>query len=74
MIARVLVVALLAPTLPQMAEATAVPLPSGATHVNSIGLRLARVEPGRFRMGFEGEPLHPEILTRKGHFRHGDLD
>jgi sulfatase modifying factor 1 len=73
MTARVLRSALLASTFALVPHIAAAPL-SSALHVNSIDMKLVRIEPGRFRMGFEGQRLHPEILTRKGYFPHGDLD
>jgi len=36
-------------------------MPAGKEHVNSIGMRLARIEPGRFRMGVGQTPLPKEV-------------
>ncbi len=47
--------------------------PSALEHINSIGMRLRCIEPGTFRMGFEGEPL-PEDVAGKPHRLNGDFD
>jgi len=45
-------------------------MPDGPTHVNSLAMRLARIEPGTFRMGtaqggdFDERPVHPVTITR----------
>ncbi len=41
--------------------------------VNSLGMRLVRIEPGSFEMGFEGTPL-PEELAEREWKRMGDFD
>ncbi len=48
-------------------------LPDAAEHVNSVGMRLVRIEPGAFVMGHDGSPL-PAGITEKAHQRHGDAD
>jgi formylglycine-generating enzyme required for sulfatase activity len=40
---------------------------------NSIGMKLVRIDAGRFTMGSSGAPL-PEALVTKPHFRTGDFD
>jgi len=52
----------------------AVQLPTDPVYLNSIGIKLVRIEPGAFRMGFEGKPLPERLLTKKGHFHSGDFD
>jgi len=49
-------------------------LPTDQIYLNSIGTRLIRIEPGTFRMGFEGKPLPDRLITKKGHFPGGDFD
>jgi len=49
-------------------------LPTGSFYTNTIGMKLARVEAGSFRMGFEEQPLADELLTDKGNFANGDFD
>ncbi len=56
-----------------LAGASAAPLPDAAEHTNSLGMRLARIEPGSFRMGSSGAPL-PAGVTDKEHLRFGDPD
>jgi formylglycine-generating enzyme required for sulfatase activity len=51
----------------------AAPMPKGKTHTNSIGMRLARIAAGTFRMGFDGEPLPPEVAEQAWQ-RNGDWD
>jgi len=53
--------------------AMAAELPAERQFANSIGLRFARIEPGSFLMGFEGEPLPPDLAGRP-HRREGDFD
>lgn len=40
---------------------------------NSIGMKLVRIDAGRFTMGSSGAPL-PDALVTKPHFRSGDFD
>ena len=49
-------------------------MPTEKTYTNSTGMKLLRVEPGRFTMGFEGKPLPEELVTNKSHFATGDFD
>ncbi len=49
-------------------------LPRGPVYTNLIGMKLVRIEPGSFRMGFENEPLAEEVLTGQGQQRNGDFD
>ena len=50
--------------------ARAAEMPDGASHVNSLGMRLVRVEPGTFRMGspqggdFDERPVHRVRISR----------
>ena len=48
--------------------------PQSKIYTSSIGMKLVRIEPGRFTMGFEGKTLKKEITTRKEHFPTGDFD
>ena len=57
-----------------VAASYAADMPKGKEHTNSIGMKLVRIEPGEFMMGFEGTEL-PEELTRKpGTQAEGDYD
>ncbi len=47
-------------------------LPEGATHTNSIGMELVRIESGSFEMGFEGDL--PEAITGRPWRTTGDAD
>jgi formylglycine-generating enzyme required for sulfatase activity len=38
-------------------------MPTGLEYVNSLGMKLVRIEPGAFSMGFEGGPLSDAIIT-----------
>lgn len=51
-------------------------LPTGPVYTNSIGMKLVRIEPGSFEMGFEQSAggLPKELLTAPGHFPNGDFD
>jgi formylglycine-generating enzyme len=49
------------------------PIPKDKTHTNSIGMLLARIAPGTFRMGFDGDPLPPEVAEQAWQ-RNGDWD
>jgi len=60
--------------------ALAADLPTGPEYVNSIGIKLVRIEPGTFMMGFGSEPLADELSVthdngspRKA-LRHGNYD
>jgi len=48
--------------------------PSGKIYENFIGIKFVRIEPGQFRMGFQGKPLQDKLLSRKGTFADGDFD
>lgn len=56
------------------------PMPSGNYYTNSLGMKLVRVESGKFMMGFEGEPLPEGLLIPEGKlsqdtvFVNGDYD
>jgi len=56
-----------------LAAALAAPMPKGAEHTNTIGMRFARVERGSFVMGFGGEPL-PTETGRNAWRAGGDFD
>jgi len=43
-------------------------------YTNSIGMKLARIEPGRFTMGANSTPLPAELTESKSHFANGDFD
>ena len=49
-------------------------LPSGPSYTNSLGIRLVRIEPGRFLMGSPHGPTLPRQLLADPHFRVGDFD
>ncbi|MHC4333781.1 MAG: hypothetical protein ACYSUV_08520, partial [Planctomycetota bacterium] len=49
-------------------------MPSERIYTNSIGMKLVRIEPGSFTMGFGDKPLPRELITRKSHFPNGDFD
>ena len=49
-------------------------LPKDRVHTNFIGMKLVRIEPGVFAMGFEGEPLAPEVLSKDREQVNGDFD
>ena len=49
-------------------------LPPAKIYTNSIGMKLVRIEPGRFRMGSSDEPLPEELTKGKTLFPHGDFD
>ncbi|MHC4346704.1 MAG: formylglycine-generating enzyme family protein, partial [Planctomycetota bacterium] len=61
-------------------------MPSERIYTNSIGMKLVRIEPGSFTMGFGDKPLPRELMgfgdkplpreliTRKSHFPNGDFD
>jgi len=48
--------------------------PTNHLYTNSIGMKLIRIEPGTFKMGFGDRPLPEELITRKSHFASGDFD
>src|ERR1051325_11229223 len=48
-------------------------LPKDKTFTNSIGMRLVRISPGTFRMGFDGAPVTPEVAFQTWQ-RNGDWD
>ena len=49
-------------------------MPTERTYTNSIGMKLARIEPGHFMMGFGDVPLPGQLITRPSHFSTGDFD
>jgi formylglycine-generating enzyme required for sulfatase activity len=49
-------------------------IPREKTYTNSIGIKLVRIEPGAFEMGFGDKPLPQELVTKKSHFPNGDFD
>ncbi|MHC4418901.1 MAG: hypothetical protein ACYSU6_09995 [Planctomycetota bacterium] len=49
-------------------------MPIKCTYTNSIGMKLVRIEPGRFKMGFGDKPLPSELLTTTWYFPYGDFD
>jgi formylglycine-generating enzyme required for sulfatase activity len=54
--------------------AFAAPMPKERVYTNSIGMKLVRIQAGRFTMGFGDRPLPEELVTRKSHFANGDFD
>ena len=48
-------------------------MPQGREYTNSIGMQLARIEPGTFDMGIGKTPL-PDEVAGKPHRRDGDFD
>jgi formylglycine-generating enzyme required for sulfatase activity len=55
------------------AGVAAAEMPGGQNHTNSLGMRFARIEPGTFKMGFEGKPLS-ETVAEKPWRLNGDYD
>ncbi|MHC4622943.1 MAG: SUMF1/EgtB/PvdO family nonheme iron enzyme [Planctomycetota bacterium] len=49
-------------------------MPTDHVYTNSIGMKLVRIEPGRFTMGFEGKRLPAELITSPSVFSTGDFD
>jgi formylglycine-generating enzyme required for sulfatase activity len=66
---RVLVVSILLCEVASVAE-----LPASGHYTNSLGMKMIRIEPGTFTMGFEAEKLPQELVTKKGHLPTGDFD
>jgi len=48
--------------------------PRGKVYTNSNGMKLVRIERGRFKIGFGDESLPQQLITKKGHFPGGDFD
>jgi len=48
-------------------------MPDGKEHVNSIGMKLVRIEPGSFKMGWKQTPL-PKAMAFLAHLHNGDFD
>ena len=48
-------------------------MPTGREHVNSVGMRLARIEAGSFQMGIGATPL-PDDVVEKRFLKAGDFD
>ena len=46
--------------------------PGGKEYINSIGMRLVRIEAGEFLMGFEGDKLGADLFQTKGELPRGD--
>src|SRR5437870_5186284 len=44
--------------------AAAAPMPREKELTNSIGMRLVRIEPGAFLMGFEGRPIPADVAGK----------
>ncbi len=55
-------------------EAAYPSMPKTGSFTNSIGMRLVRIEPGTFIMGFGTKPLSDELTGRLAHRRCGDFD
>jgi len=55
-------------------SASASQMPTERVYTNSIGMKLARIEPGTFKMGFGDKALPEQLLTKFGHFPKGDFD
>src|SRR5689334_22407331 len=51
----------------------ATPQPSEKAYTNSIGMRLVRIQPGNFLMGFAGNPLPAEVAGQTWR-TNGDFD
>jgi formylglycine-generating enzyme required for sulfatase activity len=49
-------------------------MPEEKTYVNSIGMKLARIEPGEFVMGFGRSRLRGKLITAPSHLPQGDFD
>jgi formylglycine-generating enzyme required for sulfatase activity len=49
-------------------------MPTSQVYTNSIGMKLVRIEPGRFAMGFGNKNLPKKIATEKEQFPNGDFD
>ncbi|GAH72839.1 unnamed protein product, partial [marine sediment metagenome] len=49
-------------------------LPTAKFYTNSIGMKLARIKPGHFEMGFGTKRLPEELITKKTQFPDGDFD
>jgi formylglycine-generating enzyme required for sulfatase activity len=49
-------------------------LPATNTYTNSLGMKFARIGPGRFEMGFGDRPLPTELITEPSQFPQGDFD
>jgi len=49
-------------------------MPTSQIYTSSVGMKLVRIEPGRFTMGFDGEPLPEQLIAKKGQFPTGDFD
>ncbi len=49
-------------------------MPTEKVYTNSVGLELARIEPGSFIMGFGRKRLPEELITQKTQFPDGDFD
>jgi len=49
-------------------------MPTADEYTNSIGIKLVRIEPGRFKMGFGDKNLAEQVRTPKEQFPNGDFD
>ena len=49
-------------------------IPQGKEYTNSIAMKLVRIEPGEFMMGFEGTELSKELTRKPGTHPMGDYD
>lgn len=61
------------PSLLLAALVLAAPMPTGKEYANSIGMRLVRIEPGSFSMGFGESPLPAEVAAQPWRAK-GDFD
>jgi len=56
------------------ATAMAADAPQGAEFTNSLGMKLVRVEPGKFQRGTPHADLPAELYGKREHMRYGDPD
>ena len=49
-------------------------MPTADKYTNCIGMKLVRIEPGRFKMGFGDNALADEVRTGNEQFPNGDFD
>ncbi len=49
-------------------------IPDDQEYTNSLGMKMVRIEPGSFEMGFEGGELPEDLTGGKPHRRFGDFD
>ena len=49
-------------------------MPGGPEYTSLIGMKMVRIEPGTFTMGFGQKRLPDELITAPSHFAQGDFD